>query len=356
MSAQVVICGGGTGGHITPGLAVAAELRKLGIAVAWLGTQGGMEENLIPKQDIELRTVRYAAPTGGKFGYFKSMLRLLPAALAAKRHLTELDARLVLGMGGYPSLPGMIAGYLRRIRRLIHEQNVIPGLANRMLAPLVHEIITSYPATFTNRSPKLVGNPVRLQFVDCIDPTKRFAKRDGPLRLLVIGGSRGAVSLNTGVPKALAQTRTHWQTNHLAGKENVAATQQAYADAKLQATVFAYTDDIADKMLDADLIICRGGASTIAEVAAVGVAAVIVPYPYAAAHQKRNAQVLVEAGAAAMIVDSELGDAENLVKVLDRLSARETLKEMASKAYQTAKPQAAAHVAQACQRELTNAA
>ena len=356
MSAPVVICGGGTGGHITPGLAIAAELRKLGIAVAWLGTQGGMEERLVPDSGIELRTVRFSAPAPGLLGYFKCLLRLLPATVAAMRHLVELDARLVLGMGGYPSLPGMVAGCLRRTRRLLHEQNVIPGLANRAIAPMVHGIMVSHPPTFAARAPQLVGNPVRSAFVSCPEPAERMAGRAGPLRLLVIGGSLGAASLNTGVPRALAAASSRWQVEHFAGHGNVESTEQAYAKANVAANVSAFSGDIAAHMLAADLVICRGGASTIAELACVGVAAVLVPYPYAAAHQRSNAGVLCDAQAAEIIDDEQLANGAALARILDRLAVRDVLQDMAHKARLQAWPHAAQHAAQACQKELGHAA
>ena len=355
MNASVLICGGGTGGHIHPGLAIAAELITLDIPVSWLGTTGGMEEELVPRAGISLRTVSFAAPSGGVLGYLGCIARLAPATQKARKVLRELNARVVLGLGGYPSLPGVLAAVGGVTRRLIHEQNVIPGLANRLLAPLTHVVLTSHAETFNRQRPLLTGNPIRKDFAEQPHPQERFRERAGPLRLLVLGGSRGAASLNEAVPAAVATTAKSWQVEHAAGASAVTATRAAYAKAGITAEVAAFFTDMAQRMATADLIVCRAGAATIEELACIGAAAIIVPYPHARQHQKANATSLVQAGAAITIPDAKLVTTNKLSTALTNLADRSILLTMASKSYQRRRADAARQVAQVCAKELRNA-
>lgn len=351
MSAGVVICGGGTGGHINPGLAVAAELREMGIAVDWLGTKGGMEERLVPEAGLPLHTVRFAAPKGGLAGLAACLARLVPAALAARKVLRGLDARVVLGMGGYPSLPGVFAALGGLARRLVHEQNVVPGLANRLLAPLAHGVLTSHPGTLAKHGPQLTGNPVAGRFAGIPEPAERFKGREGRLRLLVIGGSQGARALNEGVPNALKGS-DRWSVEHAAGESSVESTRGAYESAGVTHEVGAYFGDVDRRMADADLVVCRAGAATVAEIACVGAASILVPYPHARSHQRKNAAALVESGAALVLDDAKAADGKVLAKMLADLSDRGRLLEMAENARKGARPDAAREVALACGREM----
>lgn len=349
---KVLICGGGTGGHVSPGLAVAAELRKLDIDVEWLGVIRGIEEQMVT--DYKLHTIDFAAPTGGLWGYLSCLWRLLPAVRRAKEIIRHAGVKVVLGLGGYPSLPGVWAGQRLGCRCLLHEQNAVPGLANRFLAPVVDRILTSDPRTFAQRDPEVTGNPVRPEFIGIEGIEQRSATRSKQLRLLVIGGSQGARSLNFGVPKALAQATSSWNVAHACGLGNVAATEQAYAAVTGKVDIVEFMDDMPHRLAEADLVVCRAGASTVAELACVGVAAVLVPYPHARQHQTANASVLAKAGAAKVVADADI--ATNLAGVLDELASREKLIAMGEIARGLGKPQAASAVAKACQQEFAHAA
>ena len=352
MSAGVVICGGGTGGHINPGLAVAMELDEMGIPVSWLGTAGGMEERLVPDAGVPLHTVRFATPSGGILGRLACMLNLPRAALAARKVLREVDAKVVLGLGGYPSLPGVFASLGGLARRLIHEQNVIPGLANRLLAPFAHRVLTSHPGTLPSSRAQVTGNPIRRQFSVVPEPQERFAGREGPLRLLVIGGSQGAITLNKFVPATLGQMDVDWRVEHAAGESAVDSTVREYEKASVPAEVKAYFPDVDSRMASADLVICRAGAATIAELACVGVASILVPYPHARAHQKANAATLVDAGAAVDLADEAMSKQDRLAGLLAEMASRDKLLGMAVKARSLARADAAKEVALACEREM----
>ena len=352
---KVVICGGGTGGHVTPGLAVAKELRELDIEVAWLGIHGGIEEKLVPKEDIELQVINFAAPTGGITGYIVCFGRLVPAIIAAKKILKKMNAKAILGLGGYPSLPGVCAGYIAGYRCLLHEQNVSPGLANQFLAPWMHRLLTSYPTTFAARDPDVTGNPVRCEFIGIESAMQRASSRSDNLRLLIVGGSQGANSLNEGVPKAIAKSKVQWQVTHVTGRSNLEKTQQAYSQAGITAELVEFVDDMSYRLAESDLVICRAGAATIAELACIGVAAIFVPYPHARNHQKANALLLEAAGAAHVIDDVQIADPQNLATLLNKLGDREKLTQMGEQARALGKPNAARSVANACKEELAYA-
>lgn len=353
---MVVICGGGTGGHVTPGLAVAQELLAMEIKVAWLGIHGGIEERLVPAADIPLQTIDFSAPTGGLGGYMGCLRRLLPAMQTASKILRQQKAQVVLGLGGYSSLPGMCAGRRLGYRCLLHEQNVFPGLANRFLAPWMHRLLTSDPRTFAARDPEVTGNPVRHDFVGIENTEQRAAVRPAQLRLLVLGGSQGARSLNHGLPVALTKADSTWTVAHATGRGNLASTEKAYADAGIEAELVEFMDNVPHRLADADLVICRAGASTVAELACVGVAAVFVPYPHARQHQQANAAILQAAGAAKVLDDEQLiQQPQELAKMLDKLADRTELVAMGEIARALGKPQAARAVARACQEELAHA-
>lgn len=351
MSAGVVICGGGTGGHINPGLAVAQELSDMGMSVSWLGTKGGMEEKLVAEAGLPIHTVRFAAPKGGFLGKLACLLRLVPAVVAARRILRKLDAKVVLGLGGYPSLPGVLASIGGLARRLVHEQNVIPGLANRVLAPFAHGVLTSHPQTLSKYNVLVTGNPIRKQFAEIAEPAERFEGREGKLRLLVMGGSQGARSLNVNVPLAVAKAG-NWTVEHAAGASGVESTKGEYERHKIEAEVKEYFSDIDARMARADLVISRAGAATVAEIAAVGVASILVPYPHARAHQKANAAMLVGHGAALQISDGDIARPGSLASLLQEVSDRGRLLKMAAKARGLGHADAAKKVALACKREM----
>ncbi|MGB5261217.1 MAG: undecaprenyldiphospho-muramoylpentapeptide beta-N-acetylglucosaminyltransferase [Gammaproteobacteria bacterium] len=349
----VLIMAGGTGGHVFPALAVAEELRARGIKVSWLGTERGLEARVVPDAGYPLETMRVSGLRG------KGLLRLLlaPFMLAialvqALRIELQLQPRAVLGMGGFASGPGGVIAWLLRRPLLIHEQNSVAGTTNRLLAPLAHTVMVAFPGSLpAARQPVHTGNPVRGRITSLPAPATRLADRSGPLRLLVMGGSLGARALNDTVPAALAQVQAGnpLEVYHQTGRDDRERVAAAYAAAGVDARVEAFIDDMAEAYAWADLVICRAGALTVAELAVVGVAAILVPFPHATDdHQTGNARFLADAGAAVLLPQSEL-DATGLARVLSDFNAqREVLVEMACRARELAMPDAARRVAELC--------
>ncbi|EGW54665.1 UDP-N-acetylglucosamine--N-acetylmuramyl-(pentapeptide) pyrophosphoryl-undecaprenol N-acetylglucosamine transferase [endosymbiont of Tevnia jerichonana (vent Tica)] len=348
-----MVMAGGTGGHVFPALAVAQWLQQQGCGVFWLGTPGGMESRLIPHYGIEIEQVEIKGVRG------TGLKRRLAAPFVLLRALWQVSVilrrkrpALVLGMGGFVSGPGGLMAWVMRIPLVIQEQNAVPGLTNRLLAPLARRVFEAFPGSFDAARRALnSGNPVRAEITALAAPAERFAARSGPLRLLVLGGSLGAQALNETVPKALAllEPAQRPQVRHQAGERNFVVAQQAYRDLGISAEVKPFEEDMAAAYGWADLVICRAGALTISELAAAGLGAILVPYPHAVDdHQTRNAAFLVNAGAAQLLPQSEL-DAADLADRLSRLSAdRGELMKMAGAARALAQPDAAERVGRAC--------
>ena len=345
--APVMILAGGTGGHIFPGLAVAAALRARGVPVAWLGADGAMETRLVPQHGIELDTIAVKGLRGkGIATLLGAPLRVLAAVRAAARVLRAKQPRAVLSFGGYASGPGGIAARLAGLPLLVHEQNRAPGLTNRVLAKVARRVLVGFPQTFAHD--EVVGNPVRNEIAAIAPPARRFAGRAGALRLLVLGGSQGARALNTAVPQALAASGVQALVRHQCGERLRAEAEQAYAQAGVAASVEPFIADMAAAYAEADLVVYRAGALTLAELCAAGVGSVLVPFPQAVDdHQTRNAEYLVEHGAALLLPQGE-GLAGQLRDVLSALAAdpRRRLA-MAEAARALARPDAAARVADA---------
>lgn len=350
MNALVLIMAGGTGGHIFPGLAVAEALRARGATVAWLGAAGGMETRLVPAAGIELHTLAI----GGLRG--KSLLtrllapwRLLHATAAAFGLLRRIKPSAVIGFGGFAAGPGGAAAVLRRVPLIVHEQNRIAGFTNRILARFARRVLGGFPDALSHS--EWVGNPVRADIAALPPPTERMASRDGRARLLVLGGSLGAAVLNRNVPAALAQLMpdVRPQVRHQCGRGHADATRAAYAQAGVDADVEEFIADMAMNYAWADLVVCRAGALTLAELAAAGVASLLVPYPHAVDdHQTRNAEFMVERGAADLLPQSGL-DAETLSLRLDTLlHDHARLIAMARAARACAQLDAAMRVAEIC--------
>ncbi|MCK7593959.1 undecaprenyldiphospho-muramoylpentapeptide beta-N-acetylglucosaminyltransferase [Pseudomarimonas salicorniae] len=347
--APVLIMAGGTGGHIFPGLALAAELRARDVPVLWLGAEGGLETRLVPEHGVEIATL----PVRGLRG--KGMRTLLTAPLmlarslfAAIRLMGRTRPRSAISFGGYAAGPGGLAAWLLRVPLCVHEQNRVPGLTNRWLAKLARRVLCGFPGAFP-RSPKLevVGNPVRAEIAALPAPTERFAGREGPLRLLVLGGSQGARALNAAVPRALAGLEAGWTVRHQCGEKMVETARKAYSEAEVEAQVEPFIKDMAEAYGWADLVVCRAGALTIAELASAGVGALLVPFPHAVDdHQTLNAGYLVEAGAAHLLVEGE-GLDDRLAAAMSRLSDRSGLAELAVRARALAHRDAAVRVAEA---------
>lgn len=348
MSRTILIMAGGTGGHIYPGLAVAETLRTLGWKVVWLGAPNSMEAELVPQRGYPVAWVNFSGVRG------KRPLRLLTLPFTLLRALGQSAAAIfrhrpdvLLGMGGYITLPGGLMGALLRRPLVIHEQNSIAGMSNRVLAKLAARVLSGFPGVL--RRAEWCGNPVRAEIAALPDPQARYAERDGKLKVLVVGGSLGAQALNEAVPQALAllPQGERPEVLHQTGKKHFASVQQQYARAAVDADIRPFIDDMAKQYARADLVICRAGALTVAELAAAGVASVLVPFPFAVDdHQTHNARFLSERGAAVLLPQTELS-AEKLLQLLRELN-REKLQEMATIARSLAKPDATAQVAKIC--------
>ncbi|HEX9184309.1 MAG TPA: undecaprenyldiphospho-muramoylpentapeptide beta-N-acetylglucosaminyltransferase [Burkholderiales bacterium] len=341
-----LIMAGGTGGHVFPGLAVADELRTRGWRVVWMGTRAGMEARLVTARGYELASIRAVALRGkGLAVKLLLPLNLLIGFWQAARTIFRLRPDVVLGMGGYVAFPGgMMASLLAR-PLAVHEQNAIAGLTNRILAGVADRKMTAFPQAL--KGAEWTGNPVRGDIAALADPDARYARRSGPLRLLVVGGSGGAQALNECVPRALALLEPRPSVVHQSGDKNYAALRAAYTAAGVQGELVPFIDDMARRYAEADLVICRAGAMTVAELSAGGVASVLVPYPHAVDdHQTANARFLADQGAALLLPQAELTP-QRLANLLRSLE-RPRLAEMARKARSLGKPDAARVVAERC--------
>lgn len=345
---KLLIMAGGTGGHVYPALAVAQHLRSQGHDIVWMGAPDSFEARVVPANGLPIEFVRVSGLRG------KGVVKLLQAPLLILRAIWQAAAIIrrqqpdaVLGMGGFAAGPGGVAAWLLRRPLLIHEQNAAPGLTNRWLARIASVVLEAFPNTF--RGARTVGNPVRKGFSDLPPPAQRLAHQ-GPLRVLVMGGSQGAKALNERIPQALALLAPDVRpaVRHQAGR-TLAVAQQAYASAGVEAEVTAFIDDIPEALGWADLVICRSGASTVAELSAAGSASVLVPFPHAVDdHQTRNAEYLVSAQAAVLMPEKQLSD-ERLAQLLHELSAdRARLRRMADAARMRAWPDATAQIAATC--------
>ena len=348
-AAPVLILAGGTGGHIFPGLAVAEALRAREVPVVWLGAAGAMETRLVPPAGIPLETIQVAGLRGkGALTLALAPLKLARALWQAMSVLRRLRPRAVLSFGGYAAGPGGICAWLLRRPLLVHEQNRAPGLTNRVLARLARRVMCGFPGSFAGRATDDVGNPVRPAIAAVPAPEQRLAGRSGPVRLLVLGGSQGAASLNRALPLALARLAEadRPEIRHQCGERHAQACRDAYAQAGVTAQVEAFIADMAQAYAWADLVVCRAGALTLAELAAAGVGSVLVPFPAAVDdHQTRNAEFLAERGAARLVPEGE-GFAERVLATVQPLLQDEARRlAMARAARAAATPDAAARVA-----------
>ena len=351
--APVLIMAGGTGGHIFPGLAVAAALGAREVPVVWLGARGGMENRIVPEHRIELRTVPVAGLRGkGPAVRLAAPWMVLRAILAAWRVLRATRPRSVLSLGGYVAGPGGIAAWLQRRPLLVHEQNRVPGFTNRILAKFARKVMGGFPDAFASGvHAEWTGNPVREEITALAKPAVRFADRAGAPRLLVLGGSLGARTLNIGLPTALSLIPGDRKPEvwHQCGEAHLDTTRAAYAHVNMQARVDPFIGDMAAAYEWADLVVCRAGALTLAELAAAGLGAILMPFPYAVDdHQTKNAEGFVAVGAAELVQDRDF-DPSRFAELLERLlgDAGKRLA-MANAARTLAKPDAADVIAQRC--------
>lgn len=344
----LLVMAGGTGGHIMPGLAVAQEMNARGWNVVWMGNPERMEGQLVPKYGFELHALRFGGVRGkGLLALLKLPVALTCACIQANGIIRRLRPDVVLGMGGYVAFPGGLVSAIRRVPMVVHEQNAVAGTANRWLARVASKVMTGFPGSLPGAV--VVGNPVRADIATIEPPAQRYAARTGPLRILVIGGSLGALVLNTIVPKALQQmdATQRPEVRHQSGEQHLNALQAAYDQAGVQAECVAFIDDMAQVLAWADVVICRAGAMTVSEVAAAGVAALFVPLPHAIDdHQTANARYLSECDGAWLQRQSDFNH-DWLAQWLGNQN-REALSKVAQHAYQHARPDATGHIADAC--------
>ena len=319
----VMIMAGGTGGHIFPGLAVAKVLRERGIPVTWLGADGAMETRLVPQHDIHVDTLAISGLRGkGKLALLGAPIRVMRAIRSAGYVLRDRKPRAVVAFGGFASGPGGMAARLLGLPLLVHEQNRAPGMTNRILSRFARRVLSGFPGSFAGGKEEVVGNPVRAEIAALPAPEQRLADRSGPMRVLVLGGSQGARALNNAMPKALAALgdSVAIEVWHQCGEKLHEEALQAYSAAGVEGRVDMFIKDMAAAYSWADLVVCRSGASTLAELCAVGIGSVLVPFAAAVDdHQTRNAEYLVERDAAELLKQDD-ALATNLEGVLRTLA------------------------------------
>ena len=349
----ILVMAGGTGGHVYPALAVAKALQQQSHEIVWLGTHRGLESRVVPANNIDMEWISVGGLRGkNSWTLILAPFRLILALAQSLRVMARHRPAAVLGMGGFVSGPGGLAAWLMRRPLVIHEQNAIAGLTNRLLARLARVVLQAFPGSFpANIKAETVGNPVRAEIAALAEPAMRFASREGSLRLLVLGGSQGALALNKVVPAALARLPEEMRpiVRHQAGSQTIDAAREAYEQQSIAVELLPYIDDMADAYAWADLVVCRAGALTVAELSAAGLPAIFVPYPAAVDdHQTANAQPMADAGAAVIMTEANLSD-ESLARLLKNwLSSRDELKTRASKARSLHKPDALSRISNLC--------
>ena len=347
-SRTLLIAAGGTGGHVFPALAIAQVLREQNWHIEWIGGQTGLEKQLVPAHDIPLHSI-YFFGWRGKDLLTRCLMpfKLLRAFWQSLCIIQRVRPDLVLGMGGYISLPVGLAAALLRRPLIVHEQNAVAGLANRLLAPFAKRILGAFPNVLSKS--EWLGNPVRSDLQHIKAPHQRYKEHQGPLHILVLGGSQGAQALNKIIPEALALLDISERpiVVHQAGQKHLEMLQKKYETLGVSAHTQAFIHDMAQAYAQADLVICRAGAMTIAEISTVGVAALLIPFPYAVDdHQTKNAQFLLAKNAAHYLPEHQL-TAAYLADYL-RQQTRENLRSIAEKAFALSKRNASQDIAEIC--------
>jgi UDP-N-acetylglucosamine--N-acetylmuramyl-(pentapeptide) pyrophosphoryl-undecaprenol N-acetylglucosamine transferase len=349
----ILVMAGGTGGHVYPALAVANALKAHSRDVVWLGTHRGLESRIVPAAGIDIEWINVKGLR--RKGLLAALIAPLQIGWALLQSLGVIFRRrpaAVLGMGGFVSGPGGVAAWLTRKPLLIHEQNAAAGLTNRLLARLARVVLQAFPGSFNSKVAAVtVGNPVRTDIAAIESPAARYAGREGPLRLLVLGGSQGALALNRAVPRALGliDAAIRPDVRHQCGERTLEIARDEYKGQGIDVELLPYIEDMAEAYGWADLVVCRAGALTVAELCAAGLPALFVPYPGAVDdHQTANAGPMAEAGAAAIIQESELTP-EVLADVLQSwLQSRDELGLRAEKARALAAPEALTRITELC--------
>lgn len=356
---RLLIMAAGTGGHIFPGLAIAQTMRGRGWQVSWLGTTHGMEHDIVPRHGIDMDCIEFAGLRGkGLVHGLRGVFRLFASFASCWRILGSRTPDLVLGMGGYVTVPGGVMAFIRHIPLTLVNADAALLLSNKALAPLAKRVLFGFPADFGNAAGKalVTGNPVRQEIIDLPAPARRYAQHSGALRILVIGGSLGAKALNDCLPAALALIPAELRpiVTHQSGKKHVEGLRAAYTAAQVQAEVVDFIEDMPRRYADADLVICRAGAITLSELTAAGVASVLVPLIVSTtSHQHANAQWMAQEKAAIHQPQREM-TAENLSLLLQTLT-REKCLTMALAAYAIGRRDANEMIADVLEKLVSNA-
>ncbi|KAF3999672.1 undecaprenyldiphospho-muramoylpentapeptide beta-N-acetylglucosaminyltransferase [Glaciimonas immobilis] len=347
---KLLIMAAGTGGHIFPGLAIAATMRQRGWQVSWLGTTHGMEGDLVPQHDIEMDRITFSGMRGKGLAHtLRGAWRLLASFPACFNFIGRRKPDVVLGMGGYVTVPGGVMARLRGVPLVLVNADAALLLSNKLLAPLARRVLFGLPTEFVGTADKalVTGNPVRQEIMQLPLPEQRYSGRIGPLRLLVVGGSLGAKALNDCMPAALAlmPVAVRPSVTHQSGKQHIAALQAAYKVAGVVAEVVAFIDDMPRRYADADLVVCRAGAITVSELTAAGVASVLIPFVASTtSHQRDNARWMATKEAAIHLKQSDLSK-ERLSGLLTRMT-RHDCQLMAQAAYEIGRRDANQSIAQ----------
>ena len=335
---RLVIMAAGTGGHIFPGLAIAETMKARGWQVSWLGTSHGMERDLVPQRGVEMDAIAFSGVRGkGLTHTLKGMFRLLASFGTCFSILSRRQPDVVLGMGGYVTVPGGLMAKLRGVPVALLNADAALLLSNKTLTPIAQRVLFGFPADFGTAAGKAIvtGNPVRQEIIDTIPPAQRYADRSGPLKVLVVGGSLGAQVLNETLPAALALIPVEQRPiiTHQSGKKNIDVLRANYAKAQVEAEVLDFIDDMPRRYAEADLVICRAGAITVSELTAAGVASVLVPLLVSTTtHQRNNAQWMAQQQAAIHLPQSAL-NAAHLAGLLQDMT-RAQCQKMAEAAYE----------------------
>ena len=348
MSKTLMVMAGGTGGHVYPAMAVADYLKAQGWRIVWLATEGGMENRLIEGKGYQKAIITMQGVRGkGLLGWLLLPIKLLKALRQSYQAIRQYQPNVVLGMGGFAAFPGGLMARFLAKPLVIHEQNSVAGLTNKLMAKIATRVLAAFPGALNKAL--VLGNPVRADIATMADPEVRFAEHQGALNILVVGGSLGAQALNELIPQALANIPKVSRpiVIHQAGVKHIGALEANYQKHGVSADCRAFIDNMAEIYAQADFVICRAGAMTIAELSAVGLGSLLVPFPYAVDdHQTTNAAYLAENNAAFLIQQKEL-TVDKLVQVFLQLTRNQCLK-MAKQARALGKPDATANVANVC--------
>lgn len=353
---RVLIMAGGTGGHVFPALATARFLQQQGAEIQWLGTTAGIESRLIPEAKIHINYIDVAGVRGqGLMRLMGAPAKIFRSVMQARAVVRKFHPDCVIGMGGFVTGPGGVAAFLSGVPLFIHEQNAVPGFTNRMLSHLARRVFQAFPGTFPVASKVMTtGNPVRSEIAELPSPGIRWEGRSGPLRILIVGGSQGAVALNKIVPEAFSLlAHEGFEIRHQTGQADAQPTSDRYASFGVNASVTPFISDMAAAYAWADAVICRSGALTVSELAAAGIGALLVPYPFAVDdHQTKNAEFLVKGGAAQLVQQKDLTPVKLADLIKTHFSDREQLKAMALAARQLAQPESTEILVKACGEAL----